>query len=715
MNNKTLLIGTLGTSWAILPELLGFTNYPEIKLFSKHPYIKTITKDLPKIDEIWLATTSGPRTNLALTNIYKWQSLLNLENIIIRAFSPNIEDITNSKDAIMMRELIFRMAFTGTETFGVKNVVYCLAGGRKTMSSDIQRAAELFGGSSIFHIVDAKRLNDDSPETLSNELDENEASIFSPIIVNKNLISSEIVQYEKIDLLPHKSPLQDFISKTQNNEIINILLTETSLTNAIEERQNKAETILNNYADFVNDSEGIPFQALYTLPKPVILSLKQQKIGNHLHEKNKELEWINSLPKTDLHCHLGGIADASELVEIAQATESNLQVYNKALTDCFQPCPQYIQNNLLKSIQSFLTNTFNTSDIKEIFWKVAREKSVPTWAVCAFFIKMFENNIDLLDSFIFNDKTNQANYFGINIKAYEKLGDIQGSSLLQTESAIRAACRVLLKKCKNNNIKYIEVRCSPVNYTRGGLDAVEVAEIISDELYKGMSFIESSLLFIGSRHGKLSDCCRHVELALEILEKNEMKTPLVGFDLAGDEKFDAEQFTPIFKPLFEKCIHITVHAGETQNVDSIWKAVYALNAERIGHGLKLAENDKLFSYFLDRGISIEMCPTSNFQIVGFYDKFLPSSAEAPIYPLADYLKKGLKLSINTDNCGISRTNLTKEFYQAASMTHNGLSKWDVLQIIKNGFNSSFADYNRRKRILKLAEAEIIDLLKIKNC
>ena len=112
----------------------------------------------------------------------------------------------------------------------------------------------------------------------------------------------------------------------------------------------------------------------------------------------------------------------------------------------------------------------------------------------------------------------------------------------------------------------------------------------------------------------------------------------MGFDLAGNEKFEATNFVPVFKPLFENCFHITVHAGETESVDSIQKAVYYLNAERIGHGLKLIENEKLMTLFSDRRIAIEMCPSSNMQIIGYKTNFMSQTDSLHEYPLHEYKK-----------------------------------------------------------------------------
>ena len=76
---------------------------------------------------------------------------------------------------------------------------------------------------------------------------------------------------------------------------------------------------------------------------------------------------------------------------------------------------------------------------------------------------------------------------------------------------------------------------------------------------------------------------------------------LAGIDLAGNEgDGKAADFRERFMPFLQNCIHVTIHAGETELVESVWQAVYHLNAERAGHGLNLLENESLLRHFADR-------------------------------------------------------------------------------------------------------------------
>jgi adenosine deaminase len=190
------------------------------------------------------------------------------------------------------------------------------------------------------------------------------------------------------------------------------------------------------------------------------------------------------------------------------------------------------------------------------------------------------------------------------------------------------------------------------------------------------------------------------------------KGGLVGFDLAGDEASRSpSQVRQAFLPVMERCLHLTIHAGETLPAQSVWEAVYHLSAERIGHGLSLIDDPLLMNRFKNSGIGIEMCPSSNAQIIGFKDNHLPSTNRLNPYPLKTYLDQGLRVTVNTDNPGISRTDFSNELHRAARLTPGGLSLWQILQLVRNGFKAAFVTRDRRQELILNAERQIMDIVR----
>jgi adenosine deaminase len=239
--------------------------------------------------------------------------------------------------------------------------------------------------------------------------------------------------------------------------------------------------------------------------------------------------------------------------------------------------------------------------------------------------------------------------------------------------------------------------------------AFEAVPALLDELAED-EFCRFQLIFIASRHGAMEKIQQHIYLARSLAESNPVfKDHFSGFDLAGAEsaKKPAE-LRDAFLPLMEQCVQFTIHAGEDEPVENIWQAVYHLSADRIGHGLTLKKNPDLMNRFIDRKIVLELCPSSNFQIVGFQDPALGRSGE--IYPLEKYLAAGVKVTVNTDDPGMSRTSLSREYLKAARMAENGLSCWDILQLIRNSFRAAFAPHKVKGDCLIRAENRIMDIV-----
>ena len=92
----------------------------------------------------------------------------------------------------------------------------------------------------------------------------------------------------------------------------------------------------------------------------------------------------------------------------------------------------------------------------------------------------------------------------------------------------------------------------------------------------------------------------------------------------------------------------------------------------------------------DKRIGIEMCPISNYQT--------KAVGKNEIHPYADYIKRGILATVNTDNILVSNTSITNEilFLQERDM----ISDSDIIQGIKNSIEVSFASDNIKDMLLK---------------
>ena len=692
-----LLIATLGGTWQVIPEVLGFTNPEQVPLYrgtSLAPQLRRQrhTHPIHTVDEVWAVTTAegATRNTRELTD---W--LRCIPGPRVRLYWPEgMSDIRSAEDARIMAELIHRLVFQAHECGG--QVLLSLAGGRKTMSADLQRAGQILGCHALLHVIDLKNPRELNlqPADFAGPLPEPARDAFLPLVVDGRQPGSEAVRLEweklrSLASLPAQGPV--------HRESLNgALLAE------LERIQRQSDALLVNYRLQLSGEEPLGnFRALYALPPWQIESLRNTFIGRDPRRKEAELAWLRQLPKAELHCHLGGILSPGEMIEVATAETARvaeLRHRQTALAHDLDMLEKPIRAEDLPAIAAWLG--------RDGFKGLHRRWPVPEpLGVCAFLLA-FAGHETLLDRLIYGEGLDPARFHGIGIEAYERLGDLQGSGLLQSEATLRAAMGVLARQCRQQHIRYLELRCSPLNYTRGGLTGQQVVGILLDAV-EAIDDCDIRLIFIASRHGDEERVRGHVNLARRLLARDDRFVKrFVGFDLAGAEHAgNPARFRKLFRPLHEQVIRITIHAGEGEPVENIWEAVYELNADRIGHGLTLGQNPHLLARFRDRGIAIEMCPSSNFQIVGFRDHLLGTGTAA--YPLPAYLRQGLRVTVNTDDPGISRTDLTREYHKAAAMSAGGLSRWQVLQLVRNGFRAAFCNHRDRQRHLVAAEKTIM--------
>ena len=164
---------------------------------------------------------------------------------------------------------------------------------------------------------------------------------------------------------------------------------------------------------------------------------------------------------------------------------------------------------------------------------------------------------------------------------------------------------------------------------------------------------------------------------------------VVAVDLAGAEAlFPTESYKNLFAKAKEYNVPFTIHAGEAGNAEDVKTAVH-MGAVRIGHGVRIAGNKEVIQLVKDKGVFLEMCPTSNRQT--------KAMEEMSAYPLKAFLEMGLKVTVNTDDPAIERTTLSHEFQYMDSLLN--LTEEQKKQLLLNSVEAAFTS-GKRKRELK---------------
>jgi adenosine deaminase len=271
--------------------------------------------------------------------------------------------------------------------------------------------------------------------------------------------------------------------------------------------------------------------------------------------------------------------------------------------------------------------------------------------------------------------------------------DLPVRLLQRPEALTRVACE-LLEDVSRENVRYCEVRFAPWLHVRRGMRLSQAIRAVLDGLGRGQERfgVRWQLIVCCMRHHSPQDNLTLAEVALRFKDEG-----VGGLDLAGDEALSTPATLPVdaFRLAREQGLHRTVHAGEGAGPQSIRLAIDLLGAERLGHGVRLREDPALLEEVRQRGIALEMCPTSNVQT--------SVVANVDDHPINAYLQAGLRVTVNTDNRRVSSTSLTEEY--ALMVQHFGWGLPEIIATTRNSLEAAFvpeeeraslrADYERR--------------------
>lgn len=237
--------------------------------------------------------------------------------------------------------------------------------------------------------------------------------------------------------------------------------------------------------------------------------------------------------------------------------------------------------------------------------------------------------------------------------------------------------------CSKEGSSAVEFRFSPSFVSElNGLAWDDVLDGFESGLRRGLRELpgmKAGLICIASRNFGVDSVSKTAEFFLRHRER------FIGFDLAGNESdFPCRIFADAIRDVKNSKARITIHAGEDSGPENIWEAIEALGAQRIGHGVSSVRDSQLMEYINKNGICLEMCPTSN-----WLTRAVPSLAE---HPIAQLLRAGVPVSINTDDPTIFGIDLPHEYEVARRQI--GLSEAEIGQCKAYARAASFLDLNR---------------------
>ena len=258
--------------------------------------------------------------------------------------------------------------------------------------------------------------------------------------------------------------------------------------------------------------------------------------------------------------------------------------------------------------------------------------------------------------------------------------------VLQTKEAVRKAMYVLTSSLKEQGLLYAEIRFAPQLHTKKGMTQEETVKAAIQGMQEALagSFFKAKLILCCMRGAdNREENLLTVRTAAAFLGRG-----VAAVDLAGAEAlFPTEDFAEVFALAKELGVPYTIHAGEADGPESI-RAALRMGASRIGHGVRACEDEELMEVLRERQIPLEMCPSSNVQT-----KAVPSFEE---HPVLDYLRRGLLVTVNTDNMTVSDTTEEREYRLLSQRL--GMTKEEHKKLLLNAADAAFLTAEERWRI-----------------
>lgn len=246
-----------------------------------------------------------------------------------------------------------------------------------------------------------------------------------------------------------------------------------------------------------------------------------------------------------------------------------------------------------------------------------------------------------------------------------------------------------------DQVRYMELRFTPVALSRvEGFPLNEVMDWVIEAARAASQeySLPTRLIASFNRHESVELAEQVTRLAVERISGG-----VVGLDVAGREATDsALPFAGLLREARQAGLHITVHAGEWNGAQNVREAIETLQAERIGHGVRVIEDPEAVAVARIAGAAFEVCLTSNFQ------SGVVSSLAS--HPLPHMLAAGLKVTLNTDDPSISGITLADEYRLACEVL--GLSAADLRGCVLNAAQAAFLPPEEKAALAARLEDEL---------
>ncbi len=259
----------------------------------------------------------------------------------------------------------------------------------------------------------------------------------------------------------------------------------------------------------------------------------------------------------------------------------------------------------------------------------------------------------------------------------------EGANVLINEEDFYDLTWAYLSRVKAQNVKHIEIFFDPQTHTNRGVPFHTVLLGIYKALEKGEKELGISFRLIMSYLRHLSE-----ESAFETLRQSlPFKDLIDGVGLDSSEVGNPpEKFKEVFEASAREGYKLCAHAGEEGPSEYIWGALNTLKVDRIDHGNRCLEDEKLVNHLAQIQMPLTLCPLSNLELKVIDD--------LRTYPLREMMEKNLLVTLNSDDPAYFGGYMNENFTATAEALN--LSIVEVSILIKNGFMATWLSHEKKE-------------------
>jgi adenosine deaminase len=262
-------------------------------------------------------------------------------------------------------------------------------------------------------------------------------------------------------------------------------------------------------------------------------------------------------------------------------------------------------------------------------------------------------------------------------------------SVIKTKRDFSEITHEFLKKCRMNNVLYVEMMFDPQPLIDVGITFSDMIEGIDEGRNNGQRDfgVESNIIMCINRD-------HSVESAWELLDlAHPYRHLIIGLGLDSYEKDNPpRKFVDVYEAAREQGYRVTAHCDVDQenSVEHIWECIDLLKTDRIDHGINSIDDPNLVKELIRRDIVLNTCPTWR----------VPYSGPRDLERIKKMYEMGLKVTLNSDDPAEFNSGLMNQLLIGA-VEGSGYTKGDVVQFMINAFDGSWLPQTSKDRYLEI--------------